>query len=96
MTKIQIAALSAEISKCKSADEIRKSTNRFLNTNNIDDKYSRALQRSLMKISDTNKALQKVFDFLLNNEFPTKMHDTGVCRYKGSAIGGMECHSPRL
>ena len=85
--------LTENVRKCKSTIEVFKSVNIFLNTNKINDKYSQALQRRLKKETNCSKAIQAVFDFILNSEFPTKMHDVRYCRYKGSAIGGMECHS---
>ena len=40
-----------------------------------------------------NKALIAVYNYILNQDFPMKQNDVGEVRYKGSAIGGLECHS---
>lgn len=70
-----------------------KAMNIYFNIKNIRDKYSRALQINLKKQTDFGKSLQAAYNYLLNQEFPTKTNDTAYVRFKGTAIGGMECHS---
>lgn len=88
--------MNKAISKCKNSLEIFKAVNLFLNKNKIDDKYSRILQQRLKKEVDFNKSLQLVYDYILNSEHPMKKEQYCTVRFKGTAIGGMECHSPRL
>lgn len=82
-----------ELKRCKSSLQIFKVMNTYLNNKNIRDKYSIALQRNLKKQIDYKKSLQTAYNYLLNQEFPTKSNDTAYVRFKGTAIGGMECHS---
>ena len=78
---------------CKSSLQIFKVMNTYLNNKNIRDKYSITLQRNLKNQTDYKKSLQTAYNYLLNQEFPTKSNDTAYVRFKGTAIGGMECHS---
>lgn len=82
-----------ELKICKSSLQIFKVMNIYLNNKNIRDKYSIALQRNLKNQTDYKKSLQTAYNYLLNQEFPTKSNDTAYVRFKGTAIGGMECHS---
>lgn len=82
-----------ELKRCKSSLQIFKVMNIYLNNKNIRDKYSIALQRNLKNQTDYKKSLQTAYNYLLNQEFPTKSNDTAYVRFKGTAIGGMECHS---
>lgn len=82
------------IKDCKTSLELFKKVNLYFNTNNINDVYSNALQRKLKKQTDFNKALQDVWNYILNSEMPMKMHDVGKARWKGTAIHGMECSNP--
>ena len=82
-----------ELKRCKSSLQIFKAMNTYLNNKNIRDKYSIALQRNLENQTDYKKSLQTAYNYLLNQEFPTKSNDTAYVRFKGTAIGGMECHS---
>ena len=82
-----------ELKICKSPLQIFKVMNTYLNNKNIRDKYSIALQRNLKNQTDYKKSLQTAYNYLLNQEFPTKSNDTAYVRFKGTAIGGMECHS---
>ena len=59
-------------------------------------KYAVILVNSLKKQTDFSKSLQLAYNYILNQDFPTKAKDTAVVRWKGTAIRGMECHSPRL
>lgn len=81
------------LKRCKSSLQIFKVMNTYLNNKNIRDKYSIALQRNLKNQTDYKKSLQTAYNYLLNQEFPTKSNDTAYVRFKGTAIGGMECHS---
>lgn len=83
--------LSIILGNCKTANEIYKVMNIYFSTNNINDKYSQALQRNLKKEIDFDKAMQTAWNYILNSEFPMKMHDVGKSRWKGTAIHGMEC-----
>lgn len=82
-----------ELKICKSSLQIFKVMNIYLNNKNIRDKYSIALQKNLKNQTDYKKSLQTAYNYLLNQEFPTKSNDTAYVRFKGTAIGGMECHS---
>lgn len=82
-----------ELKRCKSSLQIFKVMNTYLNNKNIRDKYSIALQRNLKNQTDYKKSLQTAYNYLLNQEFPTKSNDTAYVRFKGTVIGGMECHS---
>lgn len=82
-----------ELKRCKTSLQIFKVMNTYLNNKNIRDKYSIALQRNLKNQTDYKKSLQTAYNYLLNQEFPTKSNDTAYVRFKGTAIGGMECHS---
>lgn len=82
-----------ELKRCKSSLQIFKVMNTYLNNKNIRDKYSIALQKNLKNQTDYKKSLQTAYNYLLNQEFPTKSNDTAYVRFKGTAIGGMECHS---
>lgn len=82
-----------ELKRCKSSLQIFKVMNTYLNNKNIRDKYSIALQRNLKNQTDYKKSLQTAYNYLLNQEFPIKSNDTAYVRFKGTAIGGMECHS---
>ena len=86
--------LAKDLKRCRTANDVFRAVNIFLNNNNIRDKYSIVLQRSLAKQNDFNKALQTAWNYILNHDFPTKSNDMKVVRWKGTAIGGMECHSP--
>lgn len=82
-----------ELKRCKSSLQIFKVMNTYFNNKNIRDKYSIALQKNLKNQTDYKKSLQIAYNYLLNQEFPTKSNDTAYVRFKGTAIGGMECHS---
>ena len=82
-----------ELKICKSPLQIFKVMNTYLNNKNIRDKYSIALQRNLKNQTDYKKSLQTAYNYLLNQEFPTKSNDTAYVIFKGTAIGEMECHS---
>ena len=82
-----------ELKSCKLSLQIFKVMNTYLNNKNIRDKYSIALQKNLKNQTDYKKSLQTAYNYLLNQEFPTKSNDTAYVRFKGTAIGGMECHS---
>ena len=82
-----------KLKMCKSSLQIFKVMNNYLNNKNIRDKYSIALQKNLKKQTDYKKSLQTAYNYILNQEFPTKSNDTAYVRFKGTAIGGMECHS---
>ena len=82
-----------KLKMCKSSLQIFKVMNNYLNNKNIRDKYSIALQKNLKNQTDYKKSLQTAYNYLLNQEFPTKSNDTAYVRFKGTAIGGMECHS---
>lgn len=81
------------LKKCKTSVDVMKTMNTYFNTNNIRNKYSIALQLNLKKQTNFSKSLQAAYNYLLNQEFPTKTNDTAYVRFKGTAIGGMECHS---
>lgn len=87
--------MNEAIKKCKTSAELFRAVNRYFNSKNIDDKWSNLLQRRLKAEKDYNKSLQMVYDYILNSEHPMKKERTAYVPYKGSAIGGMECHSPR-
>lgn len=92
MTKVD--ELSIILNNCKTSLDLFKVMNIYFNNNNINDKYSQALQRNLKKQTDFQKSLQAVWNYILNSEHPMKMHDVGKCRWKGTAIHGMECSNP--
>lgn len=81
------------LKSCKTSTDVMKAMNIYFNIKNIRDKYSRALQINLKKQTNFGKSLQAAYNYLLNQEFPTKTNDTAYVRFKGTAIGGMECHS---
>jgi len=81
------------IKQCKTANDVFRAVNIYLNSTNTRTKYSMALQRNLARQTDVNKAKQAVWNYYLNQDFPTKSNDMKVVRWKGTAIGGMECHS---
>ena len=84
---------NALLKSCKTSTDVMKAMNIYFNIKNIRDKYSRALQINLKKQTNFGKSLQAAYNYLLNQEFPTKTNDTAYVRFKGTAIGGMECHS---
>ena len=84
---------NALLKKCKTSVDVMKTMNTYFNANNIRNKYSIALQINLKKQTNFGKSLQAAYNYLLNQEFPTKTNDTAYVRFKGTAIGGMECHS---
>lgn len=81
------------LKKCKTVKEIQRVMNNYFANLNIKNKYSEILKISLKKQTDFNKALQLAFNYILNQEFPTKTNDTAYVRFKGTAISGLECHS---
>ena len=85
--------INALLKSCKTSTDVMKVMNIYFNKKNIRDKYSRALQINLKKQTNFGKSLQAAYNYLLNQEFPTKTNDTAYVRFKGTAIGGMECHS---
>lgn len=85
--------INALLKSCKTSTDVMKAMNIYFNKKNIRDKYSRALQINLKKQTNFGKSLQAAYNYLLNQEFPTKTNDTAYVRFKGTAIGGMECHS---
>lgn len=85
--------INALLKSCKTSTDVMKAMNIYFNIKNIRDKYSRALQINLKKQTNFGKSLQAAYNYLLNQEFPTKTNDTAYVRFKGTAIGGMECHS---
>lgn len=87
---------NALLKKCETSADVMKVMNAYFNANKIKDKYSTILQTSLKKQTDYKKSLQLAYNFLLNQEFPTKANDYTYARPKGSAIRGMECHSSRF
>ncbi len=93
MKNTQEADINILLKKCKTSEDVMKVMNTYLNNKNIHNKYSMALQINLKKQTELSKSLQIAYNFLLNQEFPTKSHDTAYVRFKGTAIGGMECHS---
>ena len=48
-------------------------------------------------VKDKNEVLSRIYNYVLHAEGNgvLKEYENKVVRYKGSAIGGMECHSPR-
>ena len=48
-------------------------------------------------VKDKNDVLSRIYNYVLHAEGigVLKEYETKVVQYKGSAIGGMECHSPR-
>lgn len=78
---------------CKTVRELNTVVNKYFNEHSIRTKYSDQLRLSLKKQTDFTKAQQLVWNYILNQDFPTKSNDTKVVRHKGGAIGGMECHS---
>lgn len=85
--------LSSLVNNCKTITQLRSCVNLYFNKNKIEDKYSRILRSNLSKQTDFKKALQSVYNYILNQEFPMKQNDTAIIRYKGNSISGMECHS---
>lgn len=85
--------INALLKSCKTSTDVMKAMNIYFNKKNIRDKYSIALQINLKKQTNFSKSLQAAYNYLLNQEFPTKANDTAYVRFKGTAIGGMECHS---
>ena len=79
------------LKKCKTVRDIKTVMNEYLSGKK--DKYSLQLKINLSKENKFDKLLQKVYNYLLNQEIPTKSNDTKEVRTKGTAIGGMECHS---
>jgi len=79
------------LKKCKTVRDIKSVMNEYLSGKK--DKYSLQLKINLSKENKFDKLLQKVYNYLLNQEIPTKSNDTKEVRTKGTAIGGMECHS---
>ena len=79
------------LNSCKNSKEIYRVMNIYVAKNY--NKYSFYLKKSLAKQNDYNKSLQIAYNYLLNQEIPTKSKDTAYVPYKGTAIGGMECHS---
>ena len=82
--------LSEIVKKCRTIEQLRKTVNLYFNENNI---YANFLRINLKKQNNFNKALIAVYNYILNQDFPMKQNDVGEVRYKGSAIGGLECHS---
>lgn len=85
--------LSEVVKKCETVEQLRRAVNLYFNKKNINDKYANFLRINLKKQNNFNKALIAVYNYILNQDFPMKQNDVGEVRYKGSAIGGMECHS---
>ena len=79
------------LKKCKTSKDIKIVMNNYLSDKK--DRYSLQLKINLIKENKFDKLLQIVYNYLLNQEFPTKTNDTKEVRTKGTAIGGMECHS---
>ena len=48
-------------------------------------------------VKDKNEVLSRIYNYVLHAEGNgvLKEYESRVIRHKGSAIGGMECHSPR-
>lgn len=48
-------------------------------------------------VKDKNEVLSRIYNYVLHAEGNDvlKEYESKAIRYKGSAIGGMECHSPR-
>lgn len=87
--------MNEAIKGCKTSSDLFRAVNKYLNSKNINDKWSKLLQRRLKEEKNFDKSLQIVYDYILNSEHPMKKERTAYVRHKGSAIGGMECHSPR-
>lgn len=86
--------ISNKLKKCRTSREVYVVMSEWLKGDKR--KYAVILVNSLRKQTDFAKSMQLAYNFVLNQEFPTKANDTGYARHKGTAIGGMECHSPRL
>ncbi len=55
------------------------------------------LLNNIRGIKDADEVISRIYNYILHAEGNgvLKEYETKVVRHKGSAIGGMECHSPR-
>ena len=96
------------LKKCKTVRDIKTVMNEYLSgkkdkyslqlkinlsKENKSDRKQTSQDADPLGCSIVHKLLQKVYNYLLNQEIPTKSNDTKEVRTKGTAIGGMECHS---
>ena len=86
--------INKRLKACKTSREVYLVMSEWLKGDKH--KYAIILVNSLRKQTNFAKSMQLAYNYLLNQEWPTKANDVGYARHKGTAIGGMECHSPRL
>lgn len=79
-----------ELKNCKNLSELKM----FVNKHNEKDKYFANFREALMKETVFDKALQRVWNFALQQDGKYFLGKVGFAKRKGgTAIGGMECHS---
>lgn len=85
--------INSKLKNCKTSKEVYIAMCSYLEGEK--GKYATILKSSLFKQKNFGKSLQLAYNYILNQDFPTKANDTAVVRWKGTSIHGMECHSPR-
>ena len=90
-----ISKISNEVNSAKDAHSVCVAVARYVR--DTDDKYAKELLIRLRYCKSLEEAQQQFYTYLLSVEGCgiLKEYNSKVVRYKGTAIGGMECHSPR-
>ena len=81
------------LKNCKTSEDVFRAVCKYFNEHNINNKYSTALKINLKRQTDFNKSIQATWNYILNQDFPTKSNDMKIIRHKGTSIQGMEVHS---
>ena len=90
-----ISKIAEEVNNAKDVHEVCVAIARYLRDN--PDEYVRELLVRTRYCKTLESAQSNFYTYLLSVEGNgvLKGYSNKVVRYKGSAIGGMECHSPR-
>ena len=90
-----ISKISEEVNNAKDVHDVCVAIARYVRDN--PDEYTRELLVRVRYCKSLSAAQTMFYTFLLSVEGQgvLKEYETKYVRHKGSAIGGMECHSPR-
>lgn len=81
---------TTELNSCKTILDLKRFARRYAGN----DKYAIGFMEALNKEKDFNKALQRVWNFALQQDGKYFLGKVGYAKVKtGGAITGMECHS---
>lgn len=90
-----ISKISREVNSAKDVHEVCVAIARY--TRDTNDKFAKKLLRRVIYCKDLISAQAEFYTYVLSIEGQgvLKEYSNKVVRHKGTAIGGMECYSPR-